>query len=63
MMAPMVPLSLIDASEHATGKTLTELNSMVRLAHALTEDKLENRTVKKPMFVTFVLLLGQIDEI
>ena len=33
MIALMAPPSLIVASEHATDKTLTELNSLVRLAH------------------------------
>ena len=53
MIALMAPLSLIDASVHATGETLTELNSLVRLAHTLAEDKLQYRTLKKPMFFTF----------
>ena len=54
MIALMAPLSLIDASGHAIGKTLTELNSLVRLAYTLAEDKLQYRTLKKPMFVTYL---------
>ena len=52
MMGFMASLSLFDASEHAIGKTLTELNSSVRPAHTLAEDKCLHRTLKKPMFVT-----------
>ena len=35
-----------------TDKTLTELNSLVTLAHTSAEDKLHYKTFKKPMFVT-----------
>ena len=42
MIALMTPLSLIDASERATGKTMTEVNSLVRLARTLAEDKLQH---------------------
>ena len=53
MIALMAPLSLVDANEQATSKMLTELNSLVRLAPTLAEDKLQYKTLKKPMFVTF----------
>ena len=59
MIPLMAPLLLVDGGELATGKTLTELNSLVRLAHTLERDG----TLKKPIFViNCVMLLGQIVE-
>ena len=53
MVPLMAPLSLIDASEKATGKTLHDLNTLVRMAHANAEDKLHFRKLDDPIFLTF----------
>ena len=39
MIALLAPLSLVDVSERATGKMLTAIKSLVRLADTLAEDK------------------------
>ena len=45
-----------------TGTTLTELNSLVRLSSTLADDKLDDRTLEKPMLLHFVMRPGQTDE-
>ena len=53
MICLMAPLPLVDASGEATGRTLSELNTLVRLAHTAAEDKLWYRPLSEVSFVTY----------
>ena len=58
----MALLSLIDSNEHAIDKDVDGAESVCETCSHLAEDKLHYRTLKKPMFVAYVVMrLGQID--
>ena len=54
MITLMAPLNLIDATETATRQTLTELNTLVRMAHSPAEHKLQYRHTQDCMFASFL---------
>ena len=62
MSALMALLSLIHANECATDKDVDGAEFVGETCSHLAEDELHHRTLKKPMFVTYVVVpLGQID--
>ena len=53
MIQLLAPLSLIDTSKTATGKSLKALNRLVRQAYCEASDKLQYRVISDPVFVSF----------